>query len=79
MFVPQSGTRIVKSWEQIKAQAESADYIKVAKIAGCSSKTVKYAVNQQRPDNFKIQKIFSEYLTFLQRLTRKYNRQTSKR
>lgn len=64
----------MKTWEQIKRLSDSTDYNKVAKIAGCSPKNVRLVSDGKRPDNFQIQKIFSEYLTCLQRLARKYNR-----
>jgi hypothetical protein len=63
----------MKTWEEIKFEAESGDWERVASIAGCSRKTVEAVGRGIRTDNKNLQKIFSEMLTFREKLQAKYN------
>lgn len=52
----------MKTFGQIKKEALRGDYVTVADLAGCSSKNVELIVKELRPDNFNVQKIFSNLL-----------------
>lgn len=52
----------MKTFTQIQNEALRGDYVIVAGLAGCSSKNVELIVKEQRPDNYNVQKIFSNLL-----------------
>lgn len=64
----------MKNWQQIKIDAEHGDWEVVAKIAGCSVKNLRNVSNDLAPDNFNLQKIFSEYITLRNNLIKKYRK-----
>lgn len=64
----------MKSFLQIQKEVQRGDYGVVASLAGCTRKNVELIVKGERPDNYNVQKIFSEYLaqrTELQRRSKK--------
>jgi hypothetical protein len=58
----------MKSLEQIKRLAKKADYERVAELVEMSSSTVRMVVNKERTDHHNIQKTFSDYLEFREKL-----------
>jgi len=68
----------MKSWQQIKELAKKDDWTTVADIAGCSPKNVRMVADSKRPDNFNIQKIFSDLIACREQVARKYKRKPRK-
>jgi hypothetical protein len=82
LFLNQEQNKGMKNFSQIKKEAKRGDYVRVAELAGCSSKNVELIVKEQRPDNFGVQAIFSNYLawkTEVERTTAKMMKITKKR
>jgi hypothetical protein len=64
----------MKSFPQIKNEAQRSDWTTVAGLAGCSSKNVKLVVSEARPDNYGIRKIFSDLLTKREQLAKRFTK-----
>ena len=72
----------MKNFSQIKKEAQRGDYGRVAKLAGCSRKNVELIVKEQRPDNYNVRAIFSNYLalkTEAERVSRNIMKLTKRR
>ena len=59
----------MKTFKQIKREAQKGDLQRVAEIVKMSVSTIKMVVNGERIDHHNIQKVFSDLLESRERLT----------
>lgn len=59
----------MKTFKEIKREAQKGDYQRVADIVKKSVSTIKMVVNGDRTDHHNIQKVFSDVLETRERLT----------
>jgi hypothetical protein len=59
----------LKTFKQIKREAQKGDLQRVAEIVKMSVSTIKMVVNGERNDHHNIQKVFSDLLESRERLT----------
>lgn len=52
----------MRSFDEIRKQAEKGDYHRVSEILGCSYELVKKVVNEKAKDRRKVQAAFDKYL-----------------
>jgi uncharacterized protein YxjI len=75
MFVAVKYNECMKSFAEIKKLKEKGDTLRVAEIAGCTLENVRLVINKMRPDNYNIQRIFSDIIEHRQRLTARFKNQ----
>ena len=63
----------VKTFKQIKREAQKGDYQRIAEIVEKSVSTIKMVINGERTDHHNIQKVFSDVLESRERLTLREN------
>jgi hypothetical protein len=79
LFLNQEQNKGMKTFAQILSKVERGDYSRVAAMVGCTRKNVELIVKGERPDNYNVQKIFSELIAQrneLKRTSIKLNRNT---
>jgi L-ascorbate metabolism protein UlaG (beta-lactamase superfamily) len=74
LFVTEKGNELMKSWEQIKNEAQRGDWERVAEIAGCSRKLVELVARGERKDHYKLQEIFTQLIESRESLVKKYRK-----
>ncbi len=68
-------TNVMKSWTEIKKEAQRGDWERVAEIAGCTRDLVEKVARGDRKDNRNLQEIFSDLIESRETLVKKYRKQ----
>lgn len=69
----------MKSLLQIKALSAKGDFVRVAEITGSSESNVKKVIAGLRPDNYNIQRVFSDLLEARERLAQREAKRRSRK
>ncbi len=74
LFVSEKGNELMKTWEQIKREAQRGDWERVAEIAGCSRKLVEQVARGEKKDHYMLQEIFTQLIESRETLVKKYRK-----